>query len=133
MPNFNMVVLAGSITRDPVLAYLPSQTAVVDFGLAINRKWKNKEGENKEDVCFIDCQAFGKTAETVNKYLKKGNPILVEGRLKFDQWDDKEGNKHSKHRVVVNSFQFLGTKPKSVDTESTTTPQDTDDIPFWPL
>ena len=109
MANFNKVILAGNLTRDPQLRYLPSQTAVVDFGLAVNHKWRTPQGEDREEVLFIDCSAFGKMAETINKYCQKGKPILVEGRLKYETWDDKEsGGKRSKHKVVVDGFQFLG-------------------------
>jgi single-strand DNA-binding protein len=108
MANFNKVMLMGNLTRDPQLSYLPSQTPVVDFGMAVNRKWTSKEGESKEEVCFIDCRAFGKPAETLNKYMKKGRPLFVEGRLVFDQWTAQDGSKRSKHRVHVDNFQFLG-------------------------
>jgi single-strand DNA-binding protein len=108
MANFNKVLLMGNLTRDPQLSYLPSQTAVVEFGLAMNRKYKGQDGSMKEDTCFVDCQAFGKTAETINKYCKKGNPLFVEGRLKFDSWTAQDGSKRSKHRVTVENFQFLG-------------------------
>jgi len=109
MANFNKVILAGNMTRDPQLRFLPSQTAVVDFGLAVNHKWRTPQGEEREEVLFIDCSAFGKMAETINKYCQKGKPILVEGRLKYETWDDKEsGGKRSKHKVVVDGFQFLG-------------------------
>lgn len=107
MANFNKVLLMGNLTRDPQLSYLPSQTAVVDFGLATNRKYKGQDGSMKEDTCFVDCQAFGKTAENINKYCKKGNPLFVEGRLKFDSWTAQDGTKRSKHRVTVENFQFL--------------------------
>lgn len=106
--NFNRIFLGGNITRDPELSYLPSQTAVVDFGMAVNRKWKSKDGEAKEEVCFVDCRAFGRTAENINKYVKKGDPFFVEGRLTFDSWTAQDGTKRSKHRVTVESFQFLG-------------------------
>src|SRR5258706_14175529 len=109
MANFNKVILAGNLTRDPQLRFLPSQTAVVDFGLAVNHKWRTPQGEDREEVLFIDCSAFGKMAETINKYCQKGKPILVEGRLKYETWDDKEsGGKRSKHKVIVDGFQFLG-------------------------
>jgi single-strand DNA-binding protein len=107
MANFNKVILMGNLTRDPQLSYLPSQTAVVDFGLAVNRNWTGQDGQKKQEVCFVDCRAFGKTAETINKYCKKGNPLLIEGRLTFDQWTTQEGQKRSKHRITVVSFQFL--------------------------
>ena len=108
MANYNKIMLMGNLTRDPQLSYLPSQTAVVEFGLAVNRKWKSKEGENKEDTCFIDCRAFGRSAENINKYLSKGRPVFVEGRLTFDSWTAQDGSKRSKHRVTVENFQFLG-------------------------
>ncbi len=108
MANFNKVLLIGNLTRDPQLSYLPSQTAVVDFGLAVNRRWKSKEGQDREETCFIDCQAFGRTAETINKYLSKGRPIFVEGRLTFNTWTAQDGTKRSKHRITVETFQFLG-------------------------
>ena len=108
MANYNRVILAGNLTRDPQLTYLPSQTAVVDFGLAINRYWTGQDGQKREETCFIDLRAFGKQAETLNHYMTKGNSILVEGRLKFEQWTGQDGKKHSRHRVIVDSFQFLG-------------------------
>lgn len=108
MANYNKVILAGNLTRDPQLSYLPSNTPVVEFGLAINRKWKDQSGAMREDTCFVDMQAYGKQAETINQYMNKGKPILVEGRLKFDQWQGKDGEKKSKLRVVVENFQFLG-------------------------
>ncbi len=107
MPSFNKVILMGNLTRDPQLSYLPSQTAVVDFGLAVNRKWKSKDGQSKEEVCFVDCQAFGRTGENINKYMSKGKPIFVEGRLVFDSWTAQDGTKRNKHKVVVENFQFL--------------------------
>jgi single-strand DNA-binding protein len=111
MANFNKVLLMGNLTRDPQLSYLPSQTPVVDFGIAVNRKWTSKEGESKEEVCFVDCRAFGKTAETINKYMRKGRQIFIEGRLQFDQWTAQDGSKRSKHRVHVDNFQFIGGAP----------------------
>jgi single-strand DNA-binding protein len=111
MANFNKVLLMGNLTRDPQLSYLPSQTAVVDFGLAVNRRWTGKDGQTKEEVCFVDCRAFGKPAETINKYLSKGRPLFIEGRLTFDSWTAQDGTKRSKHRVTVENFQFLGGPP----------------------
>ena len=128
MANFNKIFLMGNLTRDPQLSYLPSQTAVVEFGLAVNRKWKSKEGENKEEVCFVDLRAFGKTAENINKYVHKGDPFFIEGRLTFDSWTAQDGSKRSKHRVTVDNFQFLSQK----DRQETAPKQETktDDIPF---
>jgi len=111
MANFNKVLLIGNLTRDPQLSYTPNQTAVVDFGLAVNRRWKGQDGENKEETCFVDCRAFGRTAENINKYLTKGRPLFVEGRLTFDSWTAQDGTKRSKHRVTVENFQFLGGPP----------------------
>ena len=111
MANFNKILLAGNLTKDPQLSYLPSQTAVVEFGLAVNRTWTGKDGQKKEEACFIDCRAFAKQAETMNKYLKKGSPVLIEGRLKFDSWTAQDGSKRSKHSVFVETFQFLGSGP----------------------
>ncbi len=98
----------GNMTRDPQLSYLPSQTPVVEFGLAISRRYKKQDGSQGEDVCFVDCQMFGKRAEVINQYFKKGEPIFVEGRLKFDSWQGQDGSKRSKLRVFVENFEFLG-------------------------
>jgi single-strand DNA-binding protein len=109
MRGFNKVILMGNLTRDPQLKYLPSQTAVVEFGLAMNRKWKTPQGEERDEVCFVDCSAFGKSAEIINQYCTKGKQLFVEGRLKYDQWEDKQGGgKRSKMTVVVENFQLLG-------------------------
>jgi len=108
MANVNKIFLIGNLTRDPQLSYLPSQKAVVDFGLATNRTWTGQDGQKKEQVCFVDCRAFGKQAETLNKYMTKGKSIFIEGRLDFDQWTAQDGSKKSKHRVTVENFQFLG-------------------------
>lgn len=111
MPNLNRVMLMGNLTRDPELRFLPNtNTPVVGIGLAINRRWKNQQGEQQDEVAFIDCEAFGRTAEVINQYLRKGRPIYVEGRLKYDQWQDKEGNKRSKLKVVVESFEFIDSR-----------------------
>ena len=108
MANFNKVMLMGNLTRDPQLSYLPSQTPVVEFGLAVNRKWTSKEGESREETCFIDCRAFSRLAENINKYMRKGRPIFIEGRLVYDTWTAQDGSKRSKHRVHVDNFQFIG-------------------------
>ena len=108
MANFNKVILAGNLTRDPELRYTPKGTAVTKIGLAINRTWKSETGENKEEVTFVDVDAFGRTAEVIAQYLKKGRPILIEGRLRYDTWEDKQTNqKRSKLGVVAENFQFL--------------------------
>lgn len=107
MASLNKVLLIGNMTRDPQLSYLPSQTAAVEFGLAISRKFKKQDGTMAEDTCFVDCQMYGKRAETVQKYFKKGEPIFVEGRLKFDSWQAQDGTKKSKLRVFVENFEFV--------------------------
>ena len=108
MANYNKVILVGNLTRDPQMSYLPTNnTPVVDVGLAVNRKWKDQQGNTKEEVCFIDCRAFGKTAEIINKYFSKGRQILIEGRLHFSQWEAKDGTKRSKHRVMIERFEFM--------------------------
>jgi single-strand DNA-binding protein len=142
MANFNKVLLIGNLTRDPQLSYLPSQTAVVDFGLAVNRRWKSRDGESREETCFIDCRVFGRQAENINKYMSKGSLLFVEGRLTFDTWTSQDGTKRSKHRVTVENSQFLGTPGRAGGTPNATEqntaqagPQagqqeDADDIPF---
>ena len=108
MANFNKVILAGNMTRDPELRYTPKGTAIAKFGLAINRNWTGEDGQKREEVTFVDVDAFGKQAETIGQYLRKGRPVLVEGRLKLDQWDDKQtGQKRSRLGVVLESFSFL--------------------------
>jgi len=109
MASFNQVILMGNLTRDPQLKYLPSQTPVAEFGLACNRKFKTQNGEEREEVLFVDCSAFGKTGELINQYFTKGKPIFIQGRLKYDSWEDKQGGgKRSKHSVTVDNFQLLG-------------------------
>jgi len=126
--NFNRIMLGGNVTRDPQLSYLPSQTAVVEFGMAVNRKWKSKDGDQKEEVCFVDLRCFGKTAENINKYIKKGDPLFIEGRLTFDSWQAQDGTKRSKHRVTIDNFQFLGQRDKTETKVQSET--NSDDIPF---
>jgi len=109
MAGFNKVILVGNLTRDPELRYTPKGIAIAKIGMAVNRVWRNEAGETKEEVTFVDVDAFGRQAETLAQYMKKGSPLLVEGRLKLDQWDDKQtGQKRSKLGVVVEGFQFLG-------------------------
>jgi single-strand DNA-binding protein len=107
MANFNKVILMGNLTRDPQLSYLPSQTPVVEIGLAVNRRWRDQQGQQREDTCFIDCRCFGRQAEVINQYLSKGRPVLVEGRLDYDTWEAQDGSKRSKHRVTIERFSFV--------------------------
>lgn len=112
MSNFNQCILMGNMTRDPQLSYLPNQTAVVDFGLAVNRTFKKSDGSQGDEICFVDCKIFGSRAEVINKHFSKGHAIFVVGHLKFEQWE-KDGAKHSKLRVIVDRFEFIGKKPDS--------------------
>jgi len=108
MSNFNKVILAGNMTRDPELRDAGS-SKVCEFGVAINRKWRSKDGQDQEEVCFVDCTAWARTAEVIDQYFEKGKPILVEGRLQLDQWQDRQtGANRSKLKVVVERFEFLG-------------------------
>src|SRR5579864_8517728 len=111
MASFNKVILAGNLTRDPELRYTPKGTAIARIGMAINRTWKTETGETKEEVTFVDVDAFGRQAEVIAQYMKKGRPLLVEGRLRLDQWEDKNTHqKQSKLKVVLEGFSFLGTR-----------------------
>lgn len=108
MANFNRVILMGNLTRDPQLSYTPQNTAVCKFGMAVNRRWRDREGATREEVCFVDCTLFGAGAETFKKYMAKGRAVLIEGRLQFQQWTTPEGDKRSKHEVIVENFNFVG-------------------------
>lgn len=104
-------MLIGNLTRDVELRVLPKGSSIGAFGLAVNREWKDDSGAKKEEVTFIDCEAWGKTAEIIAKYTSKGKPLFVEGRLKLDSWEDKtNGQKRSKLKVVVENFQLLGSR-----------------------
>ncbi len=112
MANFNKVILAGNLTRDPEMRYTPKGTAVARIGLAINRTWKNEAGESQTEVTFVDVEAFGRQAEVISQYMKKGRPFLVEGRLKLDQWEDKNTHqKQSKLKVILEGFSFIDSRP----------------------
>lgn len=109
MASFNKVILMGNLTRDPELRYTPKGQALAKVGLAVNRVWRTETGEQREEVTFVDIEAWGQPAETISKYMKKGNPMLIEGRLRMDQWDDKQtGQKRSRLVVVCENFRFVG-------------------------
>jgi single-strand DNA-binding protein len=110
MADYNKVLLMGNLTRDVELKYTPSNQAVANIGIAVNRRYKTKEGESREETTFVDCEAWGRTAEVMNQYLSKGRPVFIEGRLKLDQWQDKDGSNRSKLRVVIDTFQFIDSK-----------------------
>jgi single-strand DNA-binding protein len=109
MASINTVILAGNLTRDPTTRQAGS-ASVTAFGLAINRKYKTQAGEQREEVTFVDCEAWGRTGELVAQYLTKGRGALVQGRLQLDSWEDKDGQKRSKLKVVADQVQFLDAK-----------------------
>lgn len=137
MPNLNKVFLMGNLTRDPELRYTPAGMGVASFGLAVNTPIgkKDENGNRKTETLFVDVVAFGKQAEVVAEYLKKGRPVFIEGRLTFRTWEDTNGNKHSKHEVLLNNFQFLNSASTQESNTNNTdsnnyTPDEDEDIPF---
>lgn len=139
--SYNRVILLGNLTRDPELKFTPAGKAVCQLGLALNHKWKTDGGEMKEEVTFVDLTAWGRTAETIGQHFRKGEPIHIEGRLKLDEWNDKQsGQKRSKLSVVVESFSFTGAKKEAAPQRVTSTVErpaqgtsqstEPDDIPF---
>ncbi|MDG2022624.1 MAG: single-stranded DNA-binding protein [Phycisphaerales bacterium] len=110
MPSFNQVILIGNLTRDVELRHTPSNQTVANIGMAMNRQYQTKDGERREEVTFVDCEAWGRQAEVMAQYLSKGRPVMIQGRLKLDTWQDKEGGNRSKLKVVVENFQFLGSR-----------------------
>jgi single-strand DNA-binding protein len=150
MASFNKVILMGNLTRDPELRYTSKGTAIAKVGLAVNRVWRTETGEQKEEVTFVDIDVFGRTAENVGQYMRKGSPILVEGRLRLDQWDDKQtGQKRSKLGVTAETVQFLSggnraeqggapaaprparpAAPAASEPEPDAPPMPEDDVPF---
>jgi len=132
MANLNKVFLIGNLTRDPELRYSPSGVAVAKFGLATNRVYKGQDGEKKEDVCFVDIVAFGKTAEACANYLSKGKQTFIEGHLQFSTWETPEGQKRSKLEVIVERMQLLGTRAgvETAGEGSEDVENADDDIPF---
>lgn len=108
MANLNKVLLMGNLTRDVELGYLPNGTPAAKLGMAVNRTWVGQDGQKHEEVNFIDLKMLGKRAEVLNKYLHKGDPLFIEGRLRLETWDDKQtGQKRSKMVVVIEDFQFM--------------------------
>src|ERR687896_178173 len=151
MANLNKVMLMGNITRDPEVRYTPKGTAVADITLAVNRVYSTDSGEKREETTFVDVTLWGRTAEIAGEYLKKGRPVLIEGRLQLDTWDDKQsGQKRSKLKVVADGLQLIGGRPGagaapaegSEDSRSAAKPSappkaaaaaepDKDEIPFY--
>jgi single-strand DNA-binding protein len=153
MASLNKVLLIGNLTRDPDVRMMSNGRPVCNFGLALNRNYKDSEGNRKEEVTFVDVECFGPRAEAVAKFFSKGRSIFVEGRLKLDQWESKEGEKRSALRVVLDNFEFVDSKqdgssnqPRNIETTASTpsaspdTPQSEstsssnsdldDDVPF---
>lgn len=148
MASFNKVILAGNLTRDPELRYTPKGTAVARITLAVNRTYGTEGGERKEEVSFVDVDVWGRQAEVIAQYMKKGRPLLVEGRLKQDTWEDKNTKqKQSKLKVVLEGFSFIdsnrgdssGEAPRSRPAPATASapepaqgeePPESDDVPF---
>ena len=111
MPNYNKVMLMGRLTRDPEVRYSANGTAITNIGLAVNRNWRNQDGQTQEEVTCVDVTAFGKRGEAVGQYLKKGRPIFIEGHLRMDQWDDKQtGQKRSKLAIIMDAFEFIDSR-----------------------
>ncbi len=151
MASFNKVIVAGNLTRDPELRYTPKGTAVARITLAVNRNYTSETGEKKEEVSFVDIDVWGRQAEVIAQYMKKGRPLLVEGRLKQDTWEDKNTKqKQSKLKVVLESFSFIDSNrpeggggspapqrpaasaaaPSAPEPSDSEAPQESDDVPF---
>jgi len=125
--SFNKTILMGNLTRDPEIRSLPSGATVTNFGLAVSETWTDKaSGEKREEVCFVDVDAWGRQGEVVLEYFSKGKPILVEGKLKFRTWEADDGTKRSKHSVTLDRFSFVGSKNDSNGASS----DEMGDIPF---
>ena len=134
MASYNQLQLIGHITKDPETQSLPSGATVTRFGLATNHNYTDRDGNKQEEVMFIDIDAFGRTGETVAKYLSKGRQVHVVGRLRFRQWEDDQGNKRSKHDMFLERFTFLndgsGQQGSSGAEDKGTAPVEDDDVPF---
>jgi single-strand DNA-binding protein len=131
MASANKVILVGNVTRDPQFKFLPNQTAIAEFGMAMNRKFNGPDGEKREEVTFVDCAIFGKAAEVIQKYVTKGKQLYIEGRLKLDTWEAKDGGgKRSKLSVVVENFQFLGGATDGTRQPAKASTGEDEDIPW---
>lgn len=116
MAGYNHLTMLGNLTRDPQLRYTEHKTAVVDVGLAVNRKWKGADGQPREKVCFIECRAFGSLAESISKYQAKGALILLDGHLDYETWE-KHGEKKSRHRLMIENAQFMPNGQHNAESE----------------
>ena len=131
MASLNKVMLIGNLTRDPDVRMLSNGRPVCNFGLALNRNYKDSEGNRKEEVTFVDVECYGPRAEAVGRFFTKGRSIFVEGRLKLDQWESKEGEKRSAIRVVLDNFEFVDSKQESANApiQNQSTPSNKSDTP----
>jgi single-strand DNA-binding protein len=127
--SMNRVILVGNLTKDPELKFITGGSAVANFRMAINRKWKDAQGQQKEEVCFVGVVVWGKQAEACGEYLKKGSPVMVEGRLQFREWE-KDGDKRSILEVVAERVQFLSIGKREGGPDAAPAPSAADDIPF---
>ena len=125
--SYNKTILMGNLTRDPEIRSLPSGATVTNFGLAVSETWTDKaSGEKREEVCFVDVDAWGRQGEVVLEYFSKGKPILIEGKLKFRTWEADDGTKRSKHSITLDRFSFVGSRNDSNGASS----EDLDEVPF---
>jgi single-strand DNA-binding protein len=122
VPNFNQVILVGNLTRDPDLKHMPSSDVVSSCAMAINRKWTGKDGKPREDATFVEFSAYGKIGEILNQYGRKGLPIMIEGRLKLDQWTAQDGSKRNRLMVIAENIQLLGRPDKQDATHPDASP-----------
>ena len=128
MASFNKVILVGNLTRDPELRVTGTGLSICKLGLAVNRSYTSKDGESKDETTYVDVDAFGKQAEILGKYMQKGRPLMIEGRLKLDQWESSDGQKRSKLGVVLESFQFIGGRDDNVSRSASATDSSSQDI-----
>ena len=140
MASFNKVILAGNLTRDPELRYTPKGTAIAKLSLAVNRRWTGEDGQSREEVTYVDIDAFGKQAEVISKYFRKGSRIYIEGKLRTEKWE-KDGQKRQKIIVEVAAFEFIDRKddhsakssapaPQAAAKPARQAPDTSDDVPF---
>lgn len=129
MASFNKVILMGNLTRDPEVRVTPSGVSICKFGIAVSKNVRTADGGTREETLFVDIDSFGKQAELIGKHMTKGRAILIEGRLRFDQWESQNGEKRNKILVVLESFQFIGSRVDS-DPNMAATVNDHSDVPF---
>jgi single-strand DNA-binding protein len=127
MLDVNRVFLGGNLTRDPEVVDLPGGSKVTNFSVAVNRKYHDKQDVLQTETCYVDCRAYAKKGETIGKYFKKGRPIFIEGRLRFESWEEENGKKRNKLRVVVDNFSFVDSKGTGDEQPTTTTEKTSSD------